>query len=476
MADPQPEEVGQGEVGHGAAAERREATPTEELPVPFEGAGAGTAALSWGQRDLWQIMQRKQSWLPIGAVLPLPGGTTVDDAVADLRFVMGNYPSLRTRLRLDPGGPGQVVAASGEVTLEIVDAPDEADPADVAKQVQRRFYYGDHDFASDLPVRMAVVRHRGVLTHRIWIMCHLVTDGAGALVILSELASRDASGSHAALSALEQARWQVSPAGQRQCDAVMRYWEKVLRSVPARRFPDFSPTPGPRYWQGRSDSPAAHLAVRAIAARTGVEASSVLLAVFAVALARAVGVNPMVAQVVVGNRFRPGLASTVSPITQNGLCVIEVPDTTMDEMVARTRRRVMATYKNAYYDPARRDELIARINRERGEEVDLQCFLNDRRLVPRDPTGPPPTPGRIRAATAHGSFVWTHQQEQHHFDKLYVNLDDEPDTVAMTVLTDVHHVSPVAVEQFVREMEEVAVSAAIDPAARTLVPVGGGIR
>jgi hypothetical protein len=439
----------------------------DAVPVRFSGGGTGAAPLSWGQQSLWRVMRDKHTWLPIGAWLPLPPGTTVADAAADLEFLMSHYPGLRTRLRFDADGPTQVVAAAGKVDLEVVDAPDDADPGAVAEQVWRRYADADYDFVTEWPVRMAVIRHRGALTHRVWVMCHLVTDGTGANVMLGELRARDASGSAAADSPLEQARWQRSLAGQRHCARALRHWEQILRGVPPRRFPPREPPSGPRYWQAAYASPAMHLAVRAICARTGVEAASVLLAVFAVALARTSGANPVVVQVVVSNRFRPGLARTVSPIIQNGLCAVEVTDTTIDETVAHTRRRAMAAYKNAYYDPDQRDELVARVGRERGEPVDIDCFFNDRRLRQPAGGGPPPTPEQIRAAVGSGSFQWRYKQDFRQFDQLFVNVDDVPDTVAMTVLTDIHRLCPVALESAIRAMEEIAVAAAVDPATRT---------
>jgi hypothetical protein len=446
------------------------ATPTgQSIIVPFEGGGTGVEVLSWGQRELWQVMEEKQKWLPIGQVLPLTEGTTVEDAVADLRFVMSRYPSMRTRLRFDPDGPKQVVSAAGQARLEVVDAAPEADPAKVADEVWWRYWRQDYDFLTEWPLRMAVVRHRGALTHRVWVMCHLVTDGAGARVILQELAARDSSGSEAAQSALEQARWQGSPVGQRQCAAALRYWEKIMRRVTARRFPERTEKPYPRYWQAKLDSPALSLAVRAISARTGVEGTSVLLAVFAVSLARVTGINPVVFQPNVNNRFRPRLARSVSPIIHLGLCVVEVPDGTVDEVVVLTRARAMAAYKHAYYDPSRLAELLARVNRERGEEVEPGCAFNDRRLKPRDESGPPPTPEQVRDAVSRGSFEWKHKQDEFEFYQLAISINDIPDTVNATVTCDIHYVSPEHVEACVRGMEEVAVAAALDPATRTRV-------
>lgn len=454
-----------------------EAPPaSEQILVRFHGDGAGAGPFTWAQQQLWQRMQKSGTWLPIGTLLPLPAGTTLDDAVADLQFVMDSYPSMRTLVRIGPNGPEQVVHASGEIALEIVDAPDDADPAEVARLTRRRIWNGDHDIINTWPLRMVVIRHRGVLTHRVWVMCHLVTDGGGARVIVQEMAARDISGSRTAYSALELAKWQRSPTGVRQSAAALRYWEKMLTRIPARRLPERTGVARPYFWQGKAASPALELAIRAIAARTRTEAASVLLAVFAISLVRITGVNPVVVQVVVGNRFRPGLARTITPLIQNGLFVLDVADATVDETVARARRQAMVAYKNAYYDPVGFEEVIERVNRERGEPVDVRVFVNDRRLKPRDNTRPPPTAEQVRAAVGHDSFEWTHQQDAVPFDKLYLNIDDEPDTMAMTVVSDVRHLSGDEIESCIRGMEEVAVAAALDPTARTSRPVAGGRR
>jgi hypothetical protein len=473
MADPAPAQTGLPGAAGGT-----------ELPVRFAGPGAGSGALTWGQRELWQTMRWKRTWLPIGTVLPLPAGTTLAQAVADLRFVMGRYPSLRTRLRFDPDdqggpedtdGPVQVVADSGQTRLEVVDAPAGADPAEVAEQVRQRYFGRAYDFAAEWPLRMAVIRHRGALTHRVWVFCHLATDGTGARVILQDLAARDRPDAGAGRPApLEQVRWQRSPAGRRQSEAALRRWETMLRRLPARRFPERTAGTGPRYWLGLLDSPATALAARVIAARTGVEVASVFLAVFAVALARVTGINPVVIRPTVSNRFRPGLARTVSPIIQNGLCVIDVPDGTVDQAVAHTRCRALAGYKYAYHDPVRLAELVARIARERGERVDLGCLFNDSRLRPADPAAPLPGPAQLRAALSRSRFRWLQQQDHRPFDPLFVTIEDVPGTAEVEVATDAHHLSPAAAAGCLHRMEEVAVAAALYPATRTGVAPARG--
>jgi hypothetical protein len=474
----------------------------ERITVPFTGDGAGVDELSWGQREIWSAMRRQNWWLPIGYAQPLPPGTTVDDVVDGLRYWMGRYQTMRTRLRHDPDGhTRQVVHASGEVTLEVVDADDHDDPAKVAEETRLRYWHTDYDFVDEWPVRMAVIRHRGALTHQVVVLCHLVTDGLGAVVMMDEHTRRPASPATAP-APLDQVRWQRSPAGRRQCEAALQHWEALLRAIPARRFPgpgaggarterradgvgarreggrrpsgpgtraseasagqQSSDQPqSPRHWHGEFNSPATHLALRAVAARTKVAASPLFLAVFALAFARVTGANPVAVQAVVSNRFRPGLADTVSPVNQTGLCVLDLAGATFEQAIMHTAQRALVAFKYAYYDPYQVDALVERVSRERGEEVDIACYFNDRRVLGADSAdGPAPTAAQIRAALPRTTFGWTIRQDDP-WERLFVHIENVADTAAITIQGDTHHISPSDMEACVREMETVAVEAAI---------------
>jgi hypothetical protein len=480
------------------------------VAVAFQGDGSGVEHLSWGQWELWEGMHRLGTWMPLSTVTPLPAGTTVDDMASKLRFMMSRYQSMRTRLRFDPDGPKQVVASEGEITLEVVDADD--DPAKVAEAVARRYCEGGHDFTTDWPLRTAVVRHRGTLTHQVSVMSHLVTDDGGFAVIRADLAARDPRTGELAnpvtgMQPMAQARWQRSPAGLRQCQAALRYWEKLLRTIPARRFAPSTDPRRPRYWQAGFRSPALHLAVRAIAARAQVEPAPVLLAVYAVALARVTGINPVATRVIVDNRFFPGLAEAVAPVAQTGLLVVDVAGTTFDGALARTRRRAMAGYKYAHHDARQLYDLVERVGRERGERIHIGCFFNDRRQAGRRPArrgwrAPGPGPGanrgagaeapdlakgqdnrgapatraptreQVRAALPDTTLRWEGQQDEP-FEELFVHVNNIPNTIDITALFDTHCLSPGDLERFLRGMETVAVDAASDPVLPTGVPADG---
>jgi condensation domain-containing protein len=433
--------------------------------VPFRGDGAGSGELSWGQRELWGGMVRQGSWFPIGVTRPLPPGTTVDQLAERLGSAMSRHPSMRTRLAFDadPERPRQVAAGDGEIRLEIVDAGEE-DPAAVAARVEQRFRDTGYDFARDWPVRMAVVCRRGRPTHRVLVMCHLVTDGFGATLLAADLAGRDAAAPVTGMQPLAQARWQASPAGRRQHGQAMRYWERLLRTIPARRFRGSEDRRRPRYWQARLSSPGMHLAAQSVAARTGADTSTVLLAAFSVAQARITGINPAVTRVLVSNRFRPRLADVVAPVSQPALCMMDVAGAGFDDAVARTRRHTMAAYKYAYYDTYQLPGLIDRVGGERGEQLDIACFFNDRRTpAQREPAGSPPSREDLRAALPRTRFGWGPKIE--YGERLFLHIEEVPDTVSIAMWADTHHTAPADIENLLLTMEAAVVDAAFAAAA-----------
>jgi Condensation domain len=448
---------------------------TTRIMVQFAGEGAGTGELTWAQRGIWRTIERQGASEVMGGVAPLAPGATVDRVAASLRFIMGRHQSLRTRLRFDADGrPRQELASSGEIGLELVEAGD-ANPAEVAEAVHQRYERTDFDYASEWPVRMAVVTQRGVPTHAVAVYCHLAIDAHGLEVLMADLSTLDRSTGRSdtpvsGIQPLELARRQGEPATLRQGEASLRHWERLLRSIPPRRFGESADKREPRYWEIGYTSPAARLASRAIAAREDVDTTPVLLAAFAVALARTTGNNPAVIQLAVNNRFRRGFATTISPVAQTGLCAIDVAGIEFTEAIVRAGLAAIGAYKYAYYDPDERLALYARVDAERGEAVDVACYFNDRRQQDRKrAVGRVPSAEEIRAAVPLAEHRWVDRTD-HPQPGLYLNVDETPQALRFTMMVDTHCLSPADITALVREVEAVAVEAALDPAATTGIP------
>jgi hypothetical protein len=308
--------------------------------------------------------------------------------------------------------------------------------------------------------------------------CHLVMDGFGLDALHRDLAQLDRATGHAISQAtgqveqpaggtqpLEQARLQSTREGLAQNDAALRHWARLLPTVGAVRLVA-AQAERPRYWQGRMISPAMYPALAAISARTQIDSSPVLMAAFAVAMARVSGANPRAVRTVVSNRFRPGLAESVSVVNQTGLCVIDTADVGFDEVVRRAWRASVGAGMHAYYDPRALRALLVAASSDRGEELDLSCFFNDTRRT-RDVGGVAESAGpELRAAMARSEFTWAYQRDVPN-DRIFMVVEEAVDTVDFRICADTWYWPPDDLEACVRVVEQVVVEAAIDPHATT---------
>lgn len=459
----------------------------QRIPVHFTGPGAGTAPLTWGQKAILKDMREtgwthNVSWAP-----PLAPTVTVDDVAEQLRELMSVHPALRMRMGHDADGrPCQVVAESGDTALEVYDVADDADPEQIAHELWYSRLLTAFDFERDWAMQMAVVRHRGVARSRPLTLHHLVADGGTFALLVDELGRDEAERSATdpdTVGLLELGHREQTPAVRRISAAAMRYWEARLRTIPALTFGEPSHPDGRlghRYWHGRSSSPAAYLAVLAIAARTGTDTSRVLLAIIATAIARVTGASSLTAKVIVSNRFRRGFAKAIAPLSQNSVVTVDVADATVDEVVARARQASLVAAKNAYYDPDDLDELTARLDDERGYPARVSCRINDRRTVTRMVADGAAKDGRVTAeqidaARSQSEIFWDGTLERLP-EQAFITIEDYYYTVYLQVIFDMNTFTEGEVEALLRGVEEVAIEAAFDPAAPALRSLSPGHR
>jgi hypothetical protein len=469
----------------------------DQITVPFSGP-AGTAPLTWGQKTTLIRMReagwRESGWRREGTFGRLtalsaafyttePEGTTVADVAAQISDMMSRYAALRLRLGTDPSGrPCQLVSGSGQIPLDIVTIPDAEDPAEVTKYANELWFermFAPVDLDRDLPVKMAVIRHRGVIRCRVWIIHNIAVDGeAATLLAFGGVADRHRVADPGAASSLDLARREQTPALRQVSDRAMRYWESQLRHIPSLTFGE--PTHpdgrlGERYWHGEFISPAAHLAILAIAGRTRTDTSRVLLAIIAIAIGRATGISQLTTRVFVNNRFRPGYAEIIAPLNQASVVTIDLGDATVDEVVARTRRAMLPAGLHGYYDPEQLQELRTRLDAERGYQAWLTCLISDGRgrtkpLTDAAARGGQVTMKQIRRKLPETTMSWNGTIDVSP-DQARLVVDNQPDTIAVGLIFDMACFTEAQVEALARGIEEVAVAAAFDPAVRTSIAV-----
>jgi hypothetical protein len=460
------------------------AVTLSEIRVGFRGEGAGAGELTWGQMWIWQICQRTGRTMNITVKTPLPEGAPLAEMAGLLRFLVSRHPALRTRLRFvdGPSGerhPQQVIAGSGEVPLQVADIGDDDDPAVAAEErLASRYWLTWFDYENEFPIRMGVVRRSGMIVYVVMAFSHVMVDGNGLGVLLADLEHLDRSTGEATappggLNPLELARMQGSSAGRRQNERSIKYWAAQLGLLLPWRNGEKARPQEPRFAELVVYSPAMELGIRAVAARTGVNSSSVLLAAYSVAVARVFGRNPSVVQISVSNRFRPGLADMVSQVSQHVICVVDTADATFDGVVARAQKAATSAAFYGYYDPVECVRLLDEADARRGEPLDISWGLNDRRTMfePKDGEGDVPVEVDIAQVLPRTKMYWDRKQPT--FDgTLFLQVDSGPveadrqalveglPAVFMEVWTDTHLFALDQVEAFARVMEAVVVEAA----------------
>lgn len=438
----------------------------ERVVIPFTGEGSGVAELTWGQLSIWQSIEFSGQSRTVTGMTPLPAGATVQAVANSIGWIVGRHQALRTRYRLRTGEPPlQDCAATGELSMELVDAAGR-DPETVATEIRDRLQREHYDYENEWPLRVAVVTLDGAPVWQVVVYLHLSLDAGGMTALVTDLFTRDPDTGVAppvtSYPPLEQARWQREPSAQRTQAGSLRHFERVLRAVPAQPFGPPRPGVERDHVEIRFSSPATLLAVRA----AGAPAASVLLAGFAVALARAKGGNPVMALVAVSNRFRPGLADSVSSVSQVTPLLVDVADVTLEGAVRRAATGSLAAYKNGYSDPYAQDVVVDRVNAERGEEVELVCYYNDRRQRGA-PDGPIPTAAEIRAARPASTVDWPDDPEKPRTGLYVYVADDDPDAIDFIMSVDLRYWTRAELEALVRDIEATVVATALDPAAPT---------
>ena len=432
--------------------------------VDFEGEGSGTSPLSWGQLYTWDTVTRTGEALCVGGPFELPEGITVEAIAWIVRTAMSRHEVLRTLLhRRADGTMEQEVHSRGRVAIEVIDAGD-LDPYEIVGEIYEFYANLNFDYAVEWPVRFGVVHRDGALTHLVVAYAHMAVDGAGLNALQRDMATRDQAPPPPArgLTPRAQALRQQSSAARNQNENALRAWEAMLHRMPARLFQPLPQAQPVRYWEATFESPAMYRAAALLAERNGLSTSPVMVATFAVALAELAHLGTVPFQVMVSNRFRPGFADAVAPTSQSGLCVVDVDGLTFDEIVQQADSVAVRTHLCAYYDPLALDALIDRISRERGDELDLSCFFNDRRFeTPRD-VQEVPSPAEVLAVVGESRLTWGVQMDRFN-EKLFVHVNDVAGATQLFACADTFYISPAQFETLLRRMESILVDAACTP-------------
>ncbi|MEV0421375.1 condensation domain-containing protein [Streptosporangium canum] len=361
--------------------------------VEFTGARGGEAPLTWGQQAIWRLTR----WLDDGDpyfnmpwTLPVYGRRDLDAVLLALRGLVERHETLRTTCEETPAGPVQRVAREGRLTVEVFDAG-EAKPLAAAKELSADLASKGFDYATEPPIRCAVVTGGGRPRAVAFALSHLAVDGWALEVLATDwkglLAGDDLP--EPAWQPLDQAAFEREGAGAARGERALRHWRAALERVPQSLF-DFpgQPPEEQRFVRVGMESVALAAAAERLAARWSVSTASVLTTASAVLLAVLTGHREVVMQLIVANRHDPRTSAMAGTAVQDGIFVLDLPEGTFADAARAGHRQALTAYRHAHYDPFRMMALREEIGRERGGPVDLSAYFNDSRAVGHWPNLP----------------------------------------------------------------------------------------
>jgi amino acid adenylation domain-containing protein len=335
--------------GSGAAGQAGPAEWQEGIP------------LSFAQEQIWFFEQMN----PGEAVYNLPmidrmrGPLDIGALATTLTIIVARHETLRTRYVSWQGVPRQVIDPPCDVALPVEDLtalpPDKA--LEQAMQILTEQARRPFDLATDSVVRAQILR-LGPEDH---IFCmvvhHIAADGWSMDLVGAELsqvyravvAGREPGLAELAVQYADFAVWQREWLRGEVLEESLAYWEKQLSGIGVLELPSDRPRPAlPRYTGDlvTGEIPGELLAGLAELARSrGVSLFMVLMAVYAVVLARYTGVQDIPVGTTVLGRNRPELENLVGLFINEVVLRLDVSgDPSFEVLLERVKQVTLAAY------------------------------------------------------------------------------------------------------------------------------------
>ncbi|MFF3173580.1 condensation domain-containing protein [Streptomyces sp. NPDC057900] len=355
------------------------------VTVAYTGGEERRGPVTMGQANMIRCILRDEP-LHINNhdVWPVPAGTATEQVLDALRALVVRHEALRTTFPEPATNASrtQVVAAEGNFTVRLLDHDEfGADPAHYAETVARRARAGRFRLDRDFPLRIALLSLRGAPAFVALSSSHAVTDGSALAVLHEEwLALLGGAGLPpvTALTPLDLAAEEATPAGLRRSEASLRYWKQIIGTGPQEMFAE------PR--AARTDGQQPQLTLRSLrgaralaqaAKRTGSPSPTVLLTAWCTLVAHRAGQSTCVAAAPLSNRSRPGLARSVNTLSQDALLSLDVRGPSFDAVLRKAWGAALGAYRHSQFDSVRLWEAIDETTFERGSHFARDVVFND---------------------------------------------------------------------------------------------------
>ncbi|MCM3920863.1 condensation domain-containing protein [Frankia sp. AiPs1] len=360
--------------------------------APFEGARSRKARLTWGQQEILDFVERARPqdyrYNIIGTLLvPPEWELTEERCLRALSFFLSRHESLRTVFPTDRAGQvWQEVQSRGSLPVRIVRTA-RSRVAEQAGALRDDFATRCFAFAHELPVQVALIVVGGRVHGIVHMFCHLAVDLHGVGCLVDEMTDYFRRGetlpslAQDALTPVDLADWQVSPAGAVRRDRTLRHVESLFRDrQPLALPPETDDLPGlPRFRRLRLHSKGTEAAAGQIARKLGVSSSAVLLGGIALHLRELTGSNNVDLLLVSSQRFRQNVRNLVATLMQEAFFAVDLTGVDLPEAIRRSWRSALIAYQNSGCDAASMKRLLAGLGTTARTPLALSYCVNDRR-------------------------------------------------------------------------------------------------
>ncbi|GAB2957891.1 hypothetical protein GCM10027280_53300 [Micromonospora polyrhachis] len=434
----------------------------------FRADGTETAPLTWAQHVMWRAAaldtsNRHHLFMNLRRTVPVSTRVRADLASVTraIGMLVSRHGSLRTRVRSVDGVTQQETASVGRLPLLVTES--DGDPVEAAQVLAGRLADVAFDHAAEWPLRVGLVLAEGRVRQVVLVFSHSTVDAHAADVVLRDLRLillRGAIATPPGPQSVQVARDQHG-VDRHRSDRSVAYWVRQFGRLPDESMEPTRSELDPRLHRGVLVSSAIDAATRLIAARHRVSVSAVLLAGVTALAAGESGRETCGLFNMAHNRFRTEYANAVANLGQIGFCVLDVVDRpSFVDLLSRVWRASLDGYRHAYYEPAAMRGKFEELGYEYATAFLPHYYFNDVRLPGGGVTETVAmTQGELRAAMGRSTFSWTRGLDRASWH-LLTHVTDEPGAVGITLSIDTRFRSPESVEPFLRNLEQLLVTAA----------------
>jgi hypothetical protein len=355
--------------------------------IGFRGSRSGVHPLTWGQRWIWQGLMSHApdySYLGWSVGVDVPTGCDVSDVLTALQTILGRHDTLRTRYFLDElGVPRQVVAATGELKVEVREAAT-ADVAETVKQLEEELA-GMPFTIPEISLRAAVVTSAEVPETLVLALFHMATDASGLRHITRELKAvlralaegtavpEPAPVNHPA----DRVRYEEGPEGRKRAARAVAAWQQEVSKFPRRTMPSARHTPEkPRLREHIMRSKALSAAAITVSRACRASVDSVILACTAELLGKAAGQQSCGFLMLAHNRFDEDTEYYSGTLVQSFPVCIELGADSLDELIRRTHFATLRASLSCQGNPDDVAQMLRNVFGSDGGGADLSCAVN----------------------------------------------------------------------------------------------------